>query len=233
MIVLTRNYVEGGNAMNGKKSMNYKVEGIWKPFGKDNYKWAWHDKKVLGVLKCFGKELKYSYQRLRKGYCDYDLFSIYDWFLAVMPVMLQEYKDSRIGSPSELGENYPDEHGIMQNDTCHKEWDEILDRMIFLFQEADESTCKRLNPFDDEASRIYDEFDEKYGFFGEKLQTEQERAEREKTGNTTMHFPGELPEYKDAMERYFAAEEDLRKYREKCKDEAFALFSRWFYSLWD
>ena len=48
-----------------------------------------------------------------------------------------------------------------------------------------------------------------------------------------MHFPGELPEYKDAMERYFAAEEDLRKYREKCKDEAFALLTRWFYCLWD
>ena len=166
--------------------MNYKVEGIWKPFGKDNYKWAWHDKKAVGVLKCFWKDLKYSHQRLRKGYCDYDLFSIYDWFLAVMPVMLQEYKDSRIGSPGELGENYPDEHGIMQNDTCHKEWDEILDRMIFLFQEADESTCKRLNPFDDEASRIYDEFDEKYGFFGEKLQTGRRRRRNARRPGTRL-----------------------------------------------
>lgn len=219
--------------MNRKKTLNYRVEGIWKPLGKDNYRWAWHDKRVIGVLRCIGKDFKYSYQRVHKGYCDHDLFSIFDWFLAVLPVMLQEYKDSRMGSPSVLGENYTDEHGIMQNDTCHKEWDEILERMIFLFREADEGSCQKKNPMEEEYNKIIEEFDQKYGLFGEKLQTEKEQAESTKTGNSTMHFPSELPEYKDDIKRYFDAEEKLRQYREQCKDEAFALFSKWFYHLWD
>ena len=46
-----------------------------------------------------------------------------------------------------------------------------------------------------------------------------------------LHFPGEMPEYKDIEEKYYEEEKLLRKYREDCKNEALELFSKWFYSL--
>ena len=48
-----------------------------------------------------------------------------------------------------------------------------------------------------------------------------------------MHFASELPEYADIEAQYLDEETKLRQYREECKDEAFTLFSKWFYHLWD
>ena len=31
------------------------------------------------------KRIKYSIQRMRKGYCDYDVFAINHWLLRIMP----------------------------------------------------------------------------------------------------------------------------------------------------
>ena len=48
-----------------------------------------------------------------------------------------------------------------------------------------------------------------------------------------IHFPSELPEYKDICDKH--REEDLKiaQYRKACKDEAFHLFVEWFYELYD
>ena len=216
-----------------RKPKEYDPRRIWQLFDREAYHWVWRDGKVKGFIKRFGRDIKYCCQRISRGYCDEDLFSIYDWFLAVIPNMLEQYKAERHGSPGVLGENYTNEKGILVNDTCHAEWDEILSRMIFLFREADEFSCQRKNSYEDEFHRIYAEFSEKYGHFGEKLQTDQERRERAETGNSTIHFPNELPEYKDTMEKYHAEEKEIGEYRTRCKDEAFALFSKWFYCLWD
>lgn len=62
------------------------------------------------------------------------------------PSMLEQYKETRHGSPGILGENHANKDGIMVNDTCHAEWDAILEKMIFLFLEADEETCLQEEP---------------------------------------------------------------------------------------
>ena len=54
-----------------------------------------------------------------------------------------------MGSPAYLGQNYTNEEGILVNDTCHEEWDKILDQMIFLWREIDENTCSQKNPYDE------------------------------------------------------------------------------------
>ena len=79
------------------------------------------------------------------------------------------YRDNRHGSPGYLGENYKNKDGILVNDTCHEEWDKILDRMIFLWRELDENTCTKKNPYEDEYMKASEEFDNKYGLLGEKL----------------------------------------------------------------
>lgn len=197
-------------------------------FDKAAYRYQFR-KNILGIPGLFFRDLKCCCQRIRRGYCYKDLWSIDEWFLSVMPDMLQEYKENRNGSPGILGENYADEDGILCNDTCHEEWDKILNQMIFLLREADEDTCTRKNPLEEERDRIYREFEETYGLFGKKLQTEAERI----SANYTMHFPSELPEYAETMERYWEEDRKLEDYRDECKNQALGLFTKWFWALWD
>ena len=107
------------------------------------------------------RNIKYSFQRITRGYCDKDLWNIDYWFMNLMPDMLQQFKDTKHGSPSCLGTEYVDEHGISCNDECHSEWDRILDNMIFLFREMNEETCQKKNPYQKEHDNILQEFEEK------------------------------------------------------------------------
>ena len=174
------------------------------------------------------RNIKYSFQRVTKGYCDKDIWNIDYWFMNLMPDMLQQFKDTKHGSPSCLGTEYVDEHGIFCIDECHAEWDKILDEMIFLFREMNEETCQKKNLYQKEHEDVLQEFEAKYGIFGEKL----EEGKKNKLGRV-LHFPSEIPEYKDIEEKYYAEEKALKQYREDCKNEALELFSKWFYSLWD
>lgn len=115
-----------------------------------------------------------------------------DYLQRLVPDMLQDLKDNRNGSPSYLGENYTNEEGILVNDTCHDEWDKILDNMIFLWRESNEETCKRINPYYDEYDKAFEEFTEKYGILGDKLRTEAELENDKKFRVRMGHFMDEL-----------------------------------------
>ena len=187
----------------------------------------------MAKVKHFFKCIKWSKQRAKRGFADSDVWSMYKYLEELMPAMLQHLKDNRMGSPAMLGQDYTDEHGIMQNDDCHKKWDEILDRMIFLWRELDEETCSEKNKYEKEYSKASDEFHKKYGFFGEGLETEEEKEKAKKTGSRRMHFMSELPEYEEISRLYMEEEERLGSYREKCKDEVFDLMKKYFFALWD
>ena len=196
--------------------------------------WKWDElkrewKRPWKIPKFIFNNIKYSWQRITKGYCDKDLWNIDYWFMSIMPDMLQKFKNTRHGSPSVLGEDYVDENGILNNDTCHENWDIILEKMIFLFREMNEETCERKNIYEEEHEKVYREFEKKYGILGEGLESVNEKLLQRKK----VHFPSELPEYKDIEMKYSDYEKELCKYRETCKDEAFQLFSKWFYHLWD
>ena len=197
---------------------------IWRPFKGENYRWAWREHNILGVIRQLWEDMRCTYQRAKYGYCYRDLWNIDAWFLDIMPRMLEEHRDTRHGSPLTEGTT---------EETCHEKWTEILDRMIFLFREASENTCTRRNPYEDEYDRIQEEFTEKYGLFGEKLLTDAEKEEAEKRHGRRAHFADELPEYSGACEKYYAEEREIEHYREQCRNEAFALFVKHFCGLWD
>lgn len=189
--------------------------------------------RILATIKYTAKCIKWSWQRIVRGYADCDRWSIYDYLQTIIPDMLQDLRDQRMGSPSCLGEDYVNESGILVNDTCHEEWNKILDRMIFLWREAKEETCSMKNPYEDEYMKAFVEFKEKYGMFGEKLQTEAEQERMHKTGARRCHFMDEVQEYKEIYDKHH--EEDLRleKYREQSKNEALDMLKEYFYYLWD
>ena len=53
-------------------------------------------------IKDFFKEIKYAFQRIKKGYCDRDLFSIDHRFLNIMPKMLEEFSKDTLKLPSKI-----------------------------------------------------------------------------------------------------------------------------------
>ena len=181
-------------------------------------------------------EKKMRKQRLKRGYSDMDVWDIKFWFMNTVRPMLQQLRDTHTGSPSRLGENYQNENGLWVNDTCHDEWDAILDRMIFLLGEMDEEKCSRKNPYDKQWENAHKKFREKYGLFGDGLKSEEELSEEKKKGSHRIYFPSDEPgrdDIKELEKKWRDEEDNLYQYRLNCKDEFFKLFSEYFYDLWD
>lgn len=181
-------------------------------------------------------EEAFEQQRVERGWADSDVWNMCDWFIDTIRPMLQHLRKTHTGSPSYLGTNYENEEGILVNDTCHDEWNEILDRMIFLLGEMREDTCSQKNPYEEDVMSAYDRFHEKYGFFGDGLKTKGEKAAEEERGSYRMYFPSDEPgrdDIRELFDKYHAEEKKLHDYRNACKDEFFVLFSKHFYALWD
>ena len=196
------------------------MSGIWKPFSQPEYKRPWQ---IIRLVKHIGRDIKWSHQRIWRGYCDYDLFSIDGWFMKIMPEMLKVFKETRHGSP--VAVNYHS-HAVFldekeRDQDIHDEWDKKLDRMIFLLGEMDETSCSQQNPYEDE--------------YFETVQKLMEPPVEYPDGSSTHRYPDlkEYPEYRELHENYHAEEKRLNQYRLDCKQEFFELFSTHFYDLWD
>lgn len=215
-----------------KDKMKYCPNNIWRK--EDFIRCVIYEKvKIRALFKYLKKRLCWSWQRITRGYADCDVWDMSSFLQNLLPEMLQNMKDNRNGSPSYLGENYINEDGILVNDTCHEEWDQILDQMIFLWREANEETCTRANPFEEVYIKADMEFESKYGFLGKKLQTKEElEKNRKRGGGGTIHRMSELPEYKEIYEKYFEEERKISQYRVECKDKATDLLKEHFYALW-
>lgn len=92
------------------QSSPYRFIYIWK-----NIKWYYY-------------EVKNAIHRMFYGYDDSDTGNIDNWFLDIVPNMLQRLRDSHWGHPCNMTE---------------EEWEKILDDMIFYFKESDERTCSK------------------------------------------------------------------------------------------
>ena len=194
----------------------------------------------------FFRSIKWAWQRATKGYCDLDTYGVGDWFLNTLPDMLESIKNNRVSFPSVLLEEGMEHYGLKSMDEYNaaseefrdkvdaygdEKWGEILSKMIFLLREANEDTCSKVNPYEEEYHRVSEDFRKKYGEWGEKLLTDEQKAEAKKTGSHPVYLPHQMPEYKEICELHSEEERKLNAYREQCKNEALELFSKWFYSL--
>ena len=114
-----------------------------------------------------------------------------------------------------------------------QKWNRILKRMEFLFREANEETCRRKNPYQDAHAQAMEDFTRKYGMFGEKLKTKEEKEQEKKKGFSRMYTMSDVPEYKEISDQWLAAENELTAYRDRCMKEGMKLFTRYFWNLWD
>ena len=141
-------------------------------------------------------EIECKKQRSEKGYSKSDVWNFNNWFTEIVSKMLKELADNHMGYPSEIDKQYfkKNKHLLYtqkydewisvatnkkqekQKDKaskiCDKEWTDILNRMIFLLNEADEETCSMASESDalfDVCSDINAEFTHQYGSCGSKL----------------------------------------------------------------
>ncbi|MBQ8317900.1 MAG: hypothetical protein IJX85_06150 [Lachnospiraceae bacterium] len=214
------------------KTKEDSVNALWT---KENFGWfALGSKfKPFAYVKCFFRYVRYSKQRVERGYCDMDRWRMHEYLRSLMLEMLQDHRGNRLGSPSRLGKDYVDERGILVNETCHSEWDKVLDHMIFLLKEMDEDSCSKKNPYEEEHLEAHKEFEEKYGFLGVNLRTPEEIESDNKSGYTTMHTMRDAPEYAEIEKRYMEEDMKLSEYRNQCKDEFFDMMKEHFMDLWD
>lgn len=197
-------------------------------------KYCWWINPVYRV-KRMGHNIKYAYQRIKYGYCERDVWSIDGWFLNVVPNMLQDLRKTAHGFPSKVGNmvGYDDQNidEVKMQEAVDK-WDSILAEIIFYLREANEDTCQKKNPFEEQYHADWREFDAKYAG-GEKLKTSKEKAEEKKKGLYRRYTPSDLPEYRDTADKFIDEERRLSAYRDECKDKGLKLFCEWFWDLWD
>ena len=138
----------------------------------------------LRNIESFFRGFKSTYQRATKGYCDYDLFSISDWFLEVFPNMLKEFADETYSHPYDMDE---------------KEWGKYLVEMREHFLNA----CKEYENSSPEARKEFDELYKDFSaaeyFKNPELYNTKERKEKIKE------------QYKKVKEYDIHKQEDLKR----------------------
>ena len=194
----------------------------------------------------FFRSLKWAWERATKGYCELDTYGVSDWFLNTLSDMCEYINENRYCYPTALFDEAMEYYGLKSIDDFYsaseeikskiekygeEKWGDVLSRLTFLLREANEDTCSKVNPYDGEYNSMLKEFREKYGEWGEKLLTKEEKAEAKKSGRHPVYLPYQMPEYSEICELYFDEEHNLNEYRENCAKDALEIFSKWFYSL--
>lgn len=181
-------------------------------------------------------ELKASEQRAKRGYADADVWDLDTWFVNTLSPMLKQFSKRHHGVPANLTDKDRDATPE-ELDAARAKWDEILERMAFLIDEMNEVKCSMKNPYEREYNRLQNKFHRELGYFGEKAKTPSELEKEKSEGASTIlfpsDFPGLYPTASDVEKNYFDYENKIFEYRDKCKNEFFELFSKYFWELWD
>lgn len=171
------------------------------------------------------RDLKCCVQRVKKGFCFRDTWNINDWFLNVIPDMLDELKTTCHGYPSRFLKNDGSDTDE-DRDRGAERWSEILTQMAFLFREANEDTCQRKNPYEEEHGIVLNKFIERFGWNGKWV--------KKKDGTRVfIHSLSDIPKYRELDENYYRVEKELWAYREDCQKKALSMFAKYFNDLWD
>ena len=164
----------------------------------------------------WGRNLRYMYQRVRYGYCDRDIWMMDDWFLSVIPNMLDELNRTRHGFPSALLDKQDMNPDKEANERCDKEWGRILSEMAHCFREANDRTCTRKNPYEDEWRVFWEPSEEK-------------TKENKQIG----HFLSLPPRNQELWNKYMEEMKKIDEYQRTCTDRGMELLRKWIRDLRD
>ncbi len=185
---------------------------------KDGFSKAVNPKAISYNITEVIHRIKYSQQRLTRGFSDEDVWNINDFTKNLIKSLLVDTRAWKINRE----DSFP-----LYEPTVKKKYEEeiaLLDEMIFLFNESDRETCSRKNPYEEAYSKAFGQFTKLYGLMGSGLQTKDEIEEEKRSHLYRMHMMDELPSYQDIHKKYMDTERELDQYCADCRMKAFQLF---------
>ncbi len=185
--------------------------------------------------------IKWSHQRIHKGYCDRDYYCFKYWFEELVPEMLEELNKNRHGY-FQIDENGKVFHSNAEiSDEQEKVYSErygnMLKEIARYLRESTKECCSMKNPYDEALHEIYDAFEKKYGLTGEKLMSEEERKKAKETGEypyySPRNVPDEFPEFEEIRQKHYEYRVKIWVHMKKCREIALKKFAQYFDTLVD
>ena len=164
-------------------------------------------------IKNFFRNIKYAFQRVKRGFSDYDVWDIDMWFCQTLPSMLERLAQTTHGFPYEFREAYDIDvvNGSMTpeeaDDAAYKNWQIVLRQMASIIREAHEATRLKTNPYEK-------------AYFNELTKKD--------TSITNL-----ITDSSDVGNAYLQHEIELDTYSRQKLEEGLNLFKKYFYDLWD
>lgn len=113
----------------------------WMPW-RDSMTKSYYFKHPIVYLKDIKLSIKYSYQRITRGYSGYDIINMDHYLRDIIIMMLKEFRKCHPGVPDDL---------------TPEEYDKILKKMIKEFERSDKDTTDFVSkyPYKDSMSKEY------------------------------------------------------------------------------
>ena len=148
------------------------------------------------------RNIRAAFQRIRRGYCSYDVYDLDHWLLDILPPMLRDIANSEIGA-------YP---GVEPFETPEK-WKAWLLDLAARFEELQTDWAETRNEYEEEHSKALNGA----------------RVDLAKVNGCYVHY-GEIPPELHA--KWLARIQELNEEQQKATEEAFKIMSEHFYQLW-
>lgn len=165
----------------------------------------------MNKLKNLFYNIKYKIQRMKKGYTDEDLFCMHDWFIKIIPKMLEEFCNDLIGYPCNSEDLKEEVRKFPVN------W---LEQQI---------------PYFDELNKKYKDYDIEYdlddGFCCWRLIILRMKYCLELCDENNSYYKkyyeelDEITQVDDQIKIYNEIDDEIERY----KEEAFYLLNKWFF----
>lgn len=149
--------------------------------------------------------MRFARQRARKGYAAIDWWNMDNWFLEIIPNMLDELADRRCGYP-----------GNEEFDTPEK-WSTYLHNLANDLRMCTEDACDKLNEY--------------YKDFLDSFDTRR-FSEEDENGNLRVKFQN-TPEGEEIAKKYFDRCKEIRDEQETILEEAMLRLAHVLPMLWD
>ncbi len=192
-------------------------------FKKDDYRYYIRSHEFLKIPGVFFRDIRYSLQRIRRGYSDADASGFCRWFREVVPDMLR-YLEDRWEDPEWMDDDEKEaelkKHGGFVDESSPK-----VKKITELLRESSEDTREKRNPYEAEYQMAEEKFAERYGPAGEKL------GLKDEDGRPVLCFSSMDPEFEDISDKYFEENGRLAGYEHECLEEAFRIMADVFESL--
>lgn len=176
----------------------------------------------MNIIKEYMFNRKMAKQRAKRGFSDDMCWGMDYWFLETFPKMIINLRDMKNGYP-ELDFEEVEKFPIAWIKSTSKEIDEINKKDGYDIFDINDGFSRWqliltriaycLIQANEESTEIKNEYEEEY--FNQIF------------GNTTNK------NHKKLEKKYFDREEEIYKYRNEMKNEAFDLLKKYFWNLWD